>query len=148
MAETVNVAAFGVLTEGSVTPGVNVAAFGVLVEIGIPTTPTPIPTHLVANTGYNLSDSADFVTIYSNGVAFPYAPGVAILKNDTGGAAQYTFLTPTPTIYAVRGLTIPNADVTVGDGETWLYPLSSIFIQPDNAVYVDCSVEAQILVLP
>ncbi len=107
----------------------------------------PIPTHLIANTGYNLSDSADFVTIGSEGVAFPYTPGVAIPKNDTGGAALYTFLTPTPTIYAVKGITIPDATVTVGDGETWFYPLSSIFIQPDNAVYVDCSVGAQILVL-
>lgn len=118
-------------------------------------TPTPvqparvtIPTHLVANTGYNLSDSADFVTIEGGGVSFPYAPGVAILKNGTGGDATFTFLTPTPTIYAVRGLTIPDATVTVGDGDTWLYPLSSIFIQPDDNVYVDCSVEAQILVLP
>ncbi|MBT9173434.1 MAG: hypothetical protein DDT21_01835 [Syntrophomonadaceae bacterium] len=32
----VNVAAFGVLTEGSVTSGVNVAAFGVLLELAIP----------------------------------------------------------------------------------------------------------------
>lgn len=105
----------------------------------------------VSDNGYNLTDSASFATLGTgagNGVSFEYSQrDLLVLKNGTGGSAVYTIKVPTPTAFSERGLTVPDETVTVATGKTWLYPMSAIFKQSDDAVYVDCDVAASILVM-
>lgn len=105
----------------------------------------------ISDNGYNLTDSSGFATLGTgagNGVSFAYdAHDVVVLKNDSGGAAVYTIKVPTPEAFSAKGLTIPDETVTVATGKTWLYPLSSIFKQSDDNVYIDCDVAGKVLVL-
>lgn len=110
-----------------------------------------ITTVAISDNGYNLTDSAGFTTMGTgagNGVSFAYSQrDFIVLKNATGGSAIYTIKVPTPAPFAERGLTVPDETVTVATAKTWLYPLSSIFKQSDQAVYVDCDVAASIMVM-
>lgn len=105
----------------------------------------------VSDNGYNLTDSAGFATMGTgtgNGVSFAYSQrDFLVLKNGTAGAAVYTIKVPTPAEFSAKGLTVPNETVTVAAAKTWLYPMSAIFKQSDDNVYVDCDVAASILVM-
>lgn len=105
----------------------------------------------ISDNGYNLTDSAGFATLGTgagNGVAFTYAAkDVVVLKNDTGGTAVFTLKVPSPAAYTLKGLTVPDESVSVANGKTYLYPLSSIFKQSDDSVYIDCDVAGKVLVL-
>lgn len=102
-------------------------------------------------TGYNLTDSADFDTLSTgsgNGVHFTYEPDLIVaLKNGTGGTATFTFKTPTPAALAAKGITVDDVTRTVADGKTWIYPLSAIFKQAAGTVIVECDVAGTILLL-
>lgn len=103
----------------------------------------------IADTGYNLTDSADFQTLGTgagNGVEFEYQPNLeVILKNSTGGSAVYTFKVPTPAPYGNKGQTLADVTKTVATAKSWVYPLSSIFKQADGKVYIDCDVAGAVL---
>ena len=105
----------------------------------------------ITDTGYNLTDSADFQTLgigADNGVEFTYQPNyLAILKNSTAGAASYTVKVPTPSQYSDKGLALSDVSVAVAAGKTVLYPLSGIFKQADGKIYIDCDVAGEALVL-
>lgn len=112
---------------------------------------TTITATVVPDTGYNLTDSADFATLSTgsgNGVQFTYNPANRlVLKNDTGGAAVFTIKVPTPGQYSGQGATIPDVTKSVATGKTVLYPLSAIFKQSDGRVYIECDVAGKVLVL-
>lgn len=112
---------------------------------------TPITPTQLTETGYNLTDSSDFDTLSpgsGNGVEFTFdVNDFVVLKNATGGPAVFTLTVPNPTEYNTKGITVPDATVTVGDGKTWIYKLSSIFKQSDGDVIVECDVAGDILVL-
>lgn len=112
---------------------------------------TAISADTLTATGYNLTDSSDFTTMTSgagNGVEFSYnANDIIVLKNTTGSTAVYTFKVPNPSTYSDKGVTVPDATVSVANGKTWLYKLSAIFKQSDGDVIVECDQTADILVL-
>lgn len=112
---------------------------------------TAITADALTATGYNLTDSADYVTMTpggGNGVEIAFnARYLLALKNDTVGSATFTFDVPVNTDYSAKGVTIPDATVVVGAGDTHLYVMSAIFKQTDGDVYVDCDVAGKILVL-
>lgn len=112
---------------------------------------TVITATTLTATGYNLTDSADFETMTTgagNGVEFTFnANDFIVLKNTAGGAAVYTLTVPNPATYSDKGVTVPDATVTVADTKTWIYKLSSIFKQSDGDVIIECDVAADILVL-
>lgn len=110
-------------------------------------TPVAIP-----DAGYNLTDSAGFTALSTgagNGVEIPldYVRQRVrlVLKNTTGGAAVYTIKVPAPAEYSAKAATIQDVTVTVAAGKTWLYELTGIFKQSDDAVYVDCDVAGSVL---
>jgi hypothetical protein len=112
---------------------------------------TPITAVTLTATGYNLTDSGDFTTMSTgagNGVEFSFnANDFLVLKNTTGGSAVYTITVPNPATYSNKGVTVPDATVTVVTGKTWMYKLSAIFKQSDGDVIIECDVAADILVL-
>lgn len=114
-------------------------------------TTTAITADSLPAIGYNLTDSADYTTMTSgagNGVEFAYDPNaVIVLNNDSGAEAVYTFKTPTTDALSAKGITTPDAAVTVANGKIWLYKLASIFKQSDGDVIVECDQTAKILVL-
>lgn len=101
-------------------------------------------------TGYNLTDSAGFATLSTgagNGVSFAFNRNdTIVLKNDSGGSADFTIKIPTPGTYSAR-TTVNDDTVTVADGKTWLYKCTEIFKQSDGDVYIDCDVAGKVLVL-
>jgi hypothetical protein len=81
----------------------------------------------------------------TNGVMVPYTANTKIiLRNDSGGDAVYTFKVPQETKYSGKGVTVPDAAVTLATGKIMIYPLSSIFKQSDEKVYIDCDVAGKI----
>jgi hypothetical protein len=111
---------------------------------------TNITAQVLGNNGLNLTDAtySTLETGAGNGVTFDYdASALVVLKNATGGAAVYTFKVPTPAAFAAKSLTVPDVTVTLATGKTQVYPLSAIFKQSDEKVYVDCDVAGQLLVL-
>lgn len=105
----------------------------------------------LTKTGYNLTDSTDFATLgtgVGNGITVAFDPrDVLVLKNDTGGPAVFTLKVPGEDKYSDKGITVPDETVTVADGDTWIYQLTSIFKQSDGKVYIDCDVAGKVLVL-
>lgn len=114
-------------------------------------TTTAISADALTATGYNLTDSSDFTTMVAgtgNGVEFSYnATDLIVLKNTTGSTAVYTFKVPSPSNFSAKGVTVPDATVSVANGKTWLYKLSAIFRQSDGDVIVECDQTADILIL-
>lgn len=111
---------------------------------------TNITAQALANSGLNLTDAtySTLGTGANNGVTFDYdASEVVVLKNPTGGAAVFTFKVPTPANYSAKGITVPDVTVTVAASKTWVYPLSPIFKQSDDKVYLDCDVAGQVLIV-
>lgn len=111
---------------------------------------TNITAQVLGDSGLNITD-ATYSTLgagANNGVTFDYDPSaLVVLKNGTGGSAVYTFKVPTPSAYAAKSLTVPDVTVTLATGKSLIYPLSAIFKQSDEKVYVDCDVAGQLLVL-
>ena len=106
----------------------------------------------VSSNGYNLTDSADFTTLVAgagNGVQFTHdGNDTLILKNDTGGAAVFTFKTPTPSSLSAVGGSVTEPTVTVADGKTHVMPpLGTVFKQSDGKVYIECDVAGKVLLL-
>lgn len=102
-------------------------------------------------TGYNETDSADFVALSTgagNGKEIIYDPAARIkLKNTTGGAAVYTVKIPTPAQFTALGITVSDMTITVGAAKTWeLKPLAAMN-QADGKIYIDCDVAGSLLVL-
>lgn len=112
---------------------------------------TAITAVTLTKTGYNLTDSAGFTTMSTgagNGVEFAFdANDIIVLKNASGFAAAYTFKVPSSTNFSEKGVTVPDATVSVANGKTYIYPLSAIFKQADGDVIVECDQAADILVL-
>ena len=102
-------------------------------------------------TGYNLTDSADFVALSTganNGKIVTYdAATRLVLKNTTGGAAVYTIKMVTPEAYSTLGLTISDMTVTVAAGKTWEIKPHAAMQQADGKLYIDCDVAGSLLVL-
>lgn len=102
---------------------------------------------LAADTGLNLTDAAveTMSTGAGNGVEVPYAGNKKVLlRNDSGGAATYTFKVPTPSNYSAIGATVPDIDVEVANGKDVLMPLAAVMQQSDDKVYIDCDVAGKI----
>lgn len=101
------------------------------------------------DTGYNLTDSADFTTLGAgagNGVEVPFDANTRILlKNDTGGASTWTINVPTPSSYTAVGVTIPNMSISIANGKTWVLEPQAVFRQPSGMIYIDCSVAGKVL---
>lgn len=101
--------------------------------------------------GYNLTDSADFDTLATganNGVEVPYRAGdILILKNDTGGPAEFTVKVRQPQDFTALGVTVPDDTFTVADGDTHIIPLAAVYKQTDSDIYVDCDVAGEVLLL-
>lgn len=102
-------------------------------------------------TGYNLTDSTDFTTMTAgagNGVSFPFdGNNQIVLKNDSGGASTFTIKVPTPASYTALGLTIPDVNVSIANGKSWVFEPNSVWRQSDGNIYIDCSVAGKVLVL-
>lgn len=105
----------------------------------------------IAATGYNLSDSADFVVMSTgagNGKEIAYDPAYRIvLKNPTGGNAVYTIKIPTPAQYTAVGITLSDMTVTVGTTDIWEVKPHATMAQTTGKIYIDCDVAGAILVL-
>lgn len=105
----------------------------------------------IAATGYNLSDSADFVVLSTgaaNGKEITYDPAYRIvLKNPTGGNAIYTIKIPTPAQYTAIGITLSDMTVTVGTTDIWELKPHAAMCQSDGKIYIDCDVAGALLVL-
>ncbi len=83
-----------------------------------------------------------------NGLIVPYkANGLLVLKNATGFAATATVKTVNPTQAKTVNLTIGDKTVAVADGKTILYPMSGIFRQADEVIWVDCDQAISVAVL-
>lgn len=112
---------------------------------------TPITAVTLTKTGYNLTDSASFTTMATgagNGVEFTFdANDIVILNNDTVSTAVYTFKVPAPSNFSEKGVTVPDATVSVAASKIYIYPLSAIFKQSDGDVIIECDQTAKILVL-
>lgn len=112
---------------------------------------TVITATTLTKTGYNLTDSGDYTTMTAgagNGVEFTYdANDFVVLNNDTAGTVVYTFTVPNPTPFSDKGITVPDATVSVAASKIYIYPLSAIFKQSDGDVIVECDDTAKILVL-
>src|SRR5687768_10198774 len=82
-------------------------------------------------TGYNLTDSTDFTTLVAgsgNGVKFSYAADdLVLLKNDTGGAAVFTFKVTSPGSFATFGVTVTHPTKSVAAGKTLLLRIADLF---------------------
>lgn len=106
---------------------------------------------LLPDTGYNLTDAADFTAMATgagNGVEIVYDPATrVVLKNTTGGAAVFTVKIPTPSPYSAIGITLSDVTVSVTAGKTWLLRPHAVMKQADGKIYIDCDVAASILVL-
>lgn len=106
---------------------------------------------VLTDTGYNLTDSADFVALSTgagNGKEITYDPAARIiLKNTTGGAAAYTVKIPTPAQYTAIGITLSDMTVTVAAAKTWELKPHAAMRQTDGKIYIDCDVAASLLVL-
>lgn len=102
-------------------------------------------------TGYNLTDSADFTTLVTgagNGIKFEYNDRLAIiLKNDTGGAATFTILVPQIAILTEAGVTVPDADIAVATGKTYLVQQAYAFKDEDGYITIECDVAGKILLI-
>lgn len=107
----------------------------------------------IPDTGYNLTDSADFDTLSTgagNGVEIPFSTNTLIyLKNGTGNPATFTIKIPTPAKYVTLGAgeTVLDMDVEVADGKTHVLRLKDVMKQSDGKVYIDCDVAGSVLVL-
>lgn len=112
---------------------------------------TTITATAITDTGYNLTDSADFTTMTlgsGNGVAFVLTTSDRIiLKNDSGSSATYTIKIPTPASYSSIGVTVPDMTVTVATGKSYVLEPPITARQSDGMIYIDCSVAGKILVL-
>jgi hypothetical protein len=102
-----------------------------------------------AVTGNNLTD-ATFTTITlgaNNGVYWTYAStDLIILKNDSGGAAVYTFDLTTPAAYTALGITVTDPTITVDNGDTVILRVNELFRDANRRINVDCDVAGKILV--
>lgn len=105
----------------------------------------------IPDTGYNLTDSADFAALSTgagNGKEISYDPAARIiLKNTTGGAAVYTVKVPTPSPYTAIGITLSDMTITLAAGKTWELKPHAVMRQADGNIYIDCDVAGSVLVL-
>jgi hypothetical protein len=105
----------------------------------------------IAATGTNLTDSADFTTLVvgaGNGIKFEYTDRLTIiLKNTTGGAATFTILVPQIDILTEAGVTVPDSDIVVANGKTYLVQEAYAFKDSDGYVTIECDVAGEILLV-
>lgn len=105
----------------------------------------------IPDTGYNLTDSADFEALATgagNGVEIPYNPAARIvLKNTTGGTATFTIKIPTPAQYTAIGITLSDMTRAVAASKTWEIKPHAVMRQSDGNIYIDCDVAGSVLVL-
>lgn len=110
--------------------------------------PVPITATAINSDGINLTDAvyATLVPAAGNGVSFTYNNNLEIiLKNDTGGAAVFTFLTPAVEVLTAVGLSTPVKTVTIATGKTWLVPPNNLFRDPTTGfVIIECDVAGKI----
>lgn len=103
------------------------------------------------DTGYNLTDSSDFDALSTgagNGAEVAYDSATwIVLKNTTGGPADFTVKIPTPAQYTAIGITLSDMTVTVADGKTWILKPHAAMKQSDGDIYIDCDVAGSILVV-
>jgi len=104
-----------------------------------------------SSAGYNLTDSAGFTTLVAgsgNGVKFTYEQQlVVVLKNDSGGAAVFTFKTILAGGYSSYGVTATNPTLTLATGKTYLWRPNTIFRDSSSFVTIECDVAGKALVL-
>ena len=105
----------------------------------------------ITKTGYNLTDSSDFSTLVAgagNGVEFTFnTRGIIILKNDSGGAAVFTIKAPGEAKFSDKGITVPDATVSVANNKSYVYQPTTVFKQSDSKVYIECDVAGKVLAL-
>ena len=83
-----------------------------------------------------------------NGLIVLYRPGnVLVFNNGTVNPATVTLKTANPNTAGAVGLIVADKTVSVPNGETLIYPVSAIFRQADNVVYVDCDEAIDVAVL-
>lgn len=102
--------------------------------------------------GYNLTDSADFDTLTAgagNGIKWAAVLGtdLVVLKNDTAGAGVFTLKMVQAPAYSGFSVTIPDVTVSVAAGKTVLMRLSDIFKDSDGYVTIECDIAGKVLVL-
>lgn len=101
-------------------------------------------------TGVNLTD-ATFQTLTTgsgNGADFTALPtDIIILKNDTGGAAVYTFIARVPGEYTTFGVTVTNPTKSVATGKTLVIRAADVFKDSAGKVNIECDVAGKLLVL-
>jgi hypothetical protein len=119
----------------------------------MPATPINKFTIPASATGYNLTDTADFATLSTgsgNGVKFVgAAEDIVILKNDTGGAAVFTFKVPAQAKLAAYSATVTNPTRSVAAAKTYLMRLGSVFQDAADGrnVTIECDVAGKVLVM-
>lgn len=112
-----------------------------------------VPATTVTDTGYSLTDSADFDTLGTgagNGVEIPFdSRSLIFLKNGTGNPATFTVKVPTPAKYVALGVGATDLDMTieVADGKTYLLRPKDVMKQSDGDIYIDCDVAGAVLVV-
>ena len=103
--------------------------------------------------GYNLTDSADFKTMTlgaDNGVEFTFkTTDTVVLKNDSGGDADYTVKTAPKDPHNTRGQNPVDLVITVATGKTWNFsPSETLHAYASTLlVKIDCDVAGKIVVL-
>lgn len=100
--------------------------------------------------GINITDltTDTIATGDDNGFTFDYVGGSDLLiVNDTGGPAAVTIKIPSQTNLTTVGVTTPDKEITIADGKTYLWPVSTVFKQSDSKIYVDCDVAAKFALL-
>lgn len=105
----------------------------------------------MTNAGLNLTD-ATFTTLVaggSNGVTFLWNPtDVLVLKNDTGGAAVFSFTPSVPASLTEQSITLAAKTLSVANGKTYAVRVAEIFKSTSTGyVTVTCDVAGKSLLL-
>lgn len=115
------------------------------------TTITKVAIPEITSEGYNLTDSADFETLSTgteNGVDFLFDDRtIIVLKNPTGGDADFTIVLATPAGIASVGGSVTSPVVDVAAAKTHIIKPAAVFKQSDGKIYIDCDVAGEVLVL-
>lgn len=112
---------------------------------------TDITKEAVGLDGYNLTDSDDFQATGlgdGNGVQFPHDSRILlVLKNDTGGAAEFTLKLKSFEGLAALSITPDDHTIEVADGKTHVVKLDDVFKNSDGNVVVECDVAGEVLAI-
>lgn len=108
---------------------------------------TSLPRDLV---GVNLTDATYQVLIAGagNGAQFTFlGTDIVILKNDSGGAATYTFKVIPSVAQAAAGATVTSPTVVVANNKSVALRLDDIFKNANGIITIECDVAGKLLVL-